>query len=353
MVQNNNYFNASLFKIKIYILLLNCKSLMKNAYEYIINNYILDDIIYIEKNIIEQENSIYVFGKKYIFSIELLKQELDKINHYCYRNNLPILLKNKSDNDIGWGCMLRTGQMMLCKVLKDFYSDSEVWFYDRPEAYFSIYNITLQGEKNHISCGNWFNPTGLAYTLKHLVNENSHISKKIKIVVGRDGYLYDNEIEENYINGISTLILIPIMLGIEKINDNYVEILLNCFELKQNVGIVGGKPRQSFYFIGKQKENIFFLDPHIVKNAFLYDVSDNNNFSQENDMIKYIDVYDIDPCMLLCFVVKTKDDYDEFKLDVVNKINNVEFSLFTIENKEKIIDDDMNFDEQSENWIEI
>jgi cysteine protease ATG4 len=337
---------------------------MENTYEYIINNYMLDDIIYVENNIMpktikeyENKNVTYIFGQKHIFSTDFLKKEIENINHFCYRNNIPVLLKNKLDNDIGWGCMIRTGQMMLCKVLKEYYSDAEVWFYDTPEAYFSIHNITLQGEKNYIPCGNWFNPTGLAHTLKQLVNENNHISKKIKIVVGRDGYLYNNEIEENYTNGISSLILIPIMLGIDKINDNYVETLLNCFELKQNAGIVGGKPRQSFYFIGKQKENIFFLDPHIVKNALLYN---NNKNSQENDMIKYIDVFDIDPCMLLCFLVKTRDDYEEFKIDVINKINNTEFSLFTLvdkENNEKEIDDDMDFDESNDKsndkWIEI
>jgi cysteine protease ATG4 len=341
-------------KIKIYILLLNCKEMMENTYDYIINNYMLNDVEYIKSEssfdfVEKEEDIIYIFGESYIFDINNLKKILDKIPHFCYRKNIPISLKNGLDNDIGWGCMIRTGQMMLCKVLNKYYSDSYVWFFDSPEAYFSIHNITNVGEKNHIPCGNWFNPSGLAHTLKNLVNENNHVNKKIKIVIGRNGYLYEDEIINNYSNNTASLILIPVMLGIEKINPQYIPVLLKCFEIKNNVGIIGGKPRQSLYFIGKKEDDIFFLDPHIIKNASLYD----DIKIQDNDNIRYIDVYNIDPCMLLCFLIETKDDFIEFKFDVMSKLNNGEFSLFTIENKEKIIDDDMNFDEEDNSWIDI
>lgn len=360
----------NIFKIKIYVLMLNCKNIISDTYS-LLNKYTFEDIQDIEyidniDNIDNIENNnalnntlnnnnipnnnIYIFGKKYFFNQELIKKEINNINFFCYRSDIPIELENHLNNDIGWGCMIRTGQMMLCKVLKEYYSDAEVWFYDTPEAYFSIHNITSCGKKYHIPVGNWFNPSGLAYTLKHLVNENEHINKKLKIVLGRDGYLYENEIEDN----ISTLILIPIMLGINKINSKYIQSLLNCFEIKYSVGIIGGKPRKSFYFIGKKEDNIFFLDPHIVKPAIIY-----NTDKLDSESIKYIDIFDIDPCMLLCFLVKSKNEFNEFKIDIENKVNDdkIDFSLFTILQEEKVIDSDMNFENEnlnsSENWIEI
>eukprot|EP00854_Cymbomonas_tetramitiformis_P009538 gene9538-11303_t len=94
------------------------------------------------------------------------------------------------------------------------------------------------------------------------------------------------------------LLLVPLVLGLgEKINERYIPLLAKVLTFPQSVGIVGGRPSSSLYFVGcqsylipsgirskadadltasvvivgcavlneMQDENVFFLDPHTVQ----------------------------------------------------------------------------------------
>jgi len=58
-----------------------------------------------------------------------------------------------------------------------------------------------------------------------------------------------NDVDENW---RPLLILIPVRLGIDKLNCDYVEALRMLLHMKECLGIVGGKPKQSLYFVGCQ-----------------------------------------------------------------------------------------------------
>jgi cysteine protease ATG4 len=262
-------------------------------------------------------------------------------------------------DDIGWGCMARTGQMMLCQtlcqVMQKYKNDIIPYFFDTPDASFSIHKITEYGEKLHIPVGNWFNPTGIACTIKNLVLDNNNINHLLHVIIGKDGCIYEDEILDALNSEKQVLILIPTMLGLEKINESYYTPLLKCFETKYNVGVLGGKPKKSFYFIGKQKNNILYLDPHHVKPALL-SINESENkisfhnifnlketfskrflYDDDDQLFNNIDIEELDPCMLICFLLKNKDDFKRWKEYIEKNINiNRDISLFSVMDKKKI-----------------
>ncbi|EFJ50715.1 autophagy protein [Volvox carteri f. nagariensis] len=58
------------------------------------------------------------------------------------------------------------------------------------------------------------------------------------------------------------LLLIPLTLGMDKINPVYLPQLQRILTWPQSVGIVGGRPSASLYLCGVQDSSFLFLDPH-------------------------------------------------------------------------------------------
>ncbi|WWD22424.1 hypothetical protein CI109_106915 [Kwoniella shandongensis] len=227
-------------------------------------------------------------------------------------------------SDAGWGCMLRTGQSMLANALIHLHlgrdwrvppqrpstepmSKSELaelesygeyvrimtWFLDDPSPLcpFSVHRMALIGKELGKEVGEWFGPSTAAGALKTLANSfalgglavatatDSIIYKSDVYVASNlpsDGWIGDGNVPKPRRSSTTkysswgdkaVLILVGIRLGLDGVNPIYYESIKALFTFPQSVGIAGGRPSSSYYFVGSQANSLFYLDPHLTRPA--------------------------------------------------------------------------------------
>ena len=79
-----------------------------------------------------------------------------------------------------------------------------------------------------------------------------------------NGMIFTEEVEQLCGEGEeewrrSLLLLIPVRLGVDNVPHMYYPIISSLFQFPQSLGVAGGKPRSSLYFVGMQGELLFAL----------------------------------------------------------------------------------------------
>ena len=145
-------------------------------------------------------------------------------------------------------------------------------FCDNYESKYSIHNITSIGKKYNINIGSWYGPNLMAsifrfdivkcfwdsiYLPNHwifnrqLIDINPFDDGKLKLVISDDGVIYADQIFKPF-QTESLVILLCLRLGRSSFNKKYQPILRYLCESKHFIGIIGGKPSSSYFFIGCQ-----------------------------------------------------------------------------------------------------
>lgn len=209
-------------------------------------------------------------------------------------------------SDSGWGCMLRTGQSLLANALVHLHLMDHVsewrrppypvhtvdyatyvqiltWFFDSPspEAPFSVHRMALAGKELGKDVGQWFGPSTAAGAIKTLIA--GYPEAGLGVSVATDGVLFQTDVfAASNGRAISrsprrqvgaawgdrpVLLLIGVRLGIDGVNPIYYETIKLLYTFPQSVGIAGGRPSSSYYFVGSQADNLFYLDPHHARAA--------------------------------------------------------------------------------------
>merc|ERR1719336_2595899 len=137
-----------------------------------------------------------------------------------------------------------------------------------PKCPFSIHNLIRNGKCFNKRVGTWFGPNEACHMITKCLEESSIDS--ITAVLSSDGIVYRDQIVskcETDNGWRSLLLLLPLRLGLQKLNEKYIPALMTCFRMPHSVGFVGGKPQRSLYFVGDQDERLLYLDPHVVRPA--------------------------------------------------------------------------------------
>jgi cysteine protease ATG4 len=118
-----------------------------------------------------------------------------------------------------------------------------------------------------------------------LIKEDDHAGAQIK---SNDGFR-------------PLLLFIPLRLGQEKFNVEYAEAIKSCLELKQSVGLIGGKPRHALWFIGYNDNHLLYLDPHKTQNSVPIpsDDQDISDMSYHCSTFDKIHIGELDPSLAL------------------------------------------------------
>lgn len=122
----------------------------------------------------------------------------------------------------------------------------------------------------------------------------------------------DNSLDTKSMHWKSLVLLVPLRLGAEKLNLMYGECLKNMLSLQCCIGIIGGRPKHSLYFMGFQEDKLIHLDPHYCQD--FVDVNQ-ENFDVSSFHCKSprkLKLSKMDPCCCIGFYCRTRNDFDKF-----------------------------------------
>ena len=289
---------------------------------------------------------------------------------FCYRFGMPTI-GDPSDNvtsDSGWGCMHRSAQMLLARALmitrkiQPSSSDDEMDHNNLSKEYCSLlqlfmdddegphqfrpYSIHAMVNTRLTTVAKWLGPSKAAHILRDIVHseeasKEDPLSCKMNVVVA-DQVVYvdvvnrkcwdrqlqwqrkqgtDTEVKEEVCGNNmkkwsgSLLLLIPVRLGVQKVNDSmYKDSLLAALRDERSVGIIGGLPNRALYIVGHTDHNFLIgLDPHY---PLPYVDQIQTPFPSENLIksvcdrdIELLDVAELDASLALGFIFS---DYEQF-----------------------------------------
>jgi cysteine protease ATG4 len=269
--------------------------------------------------------------------------------------------KEGFSSDTGWGCMIRSGQSLLSNALimlhlgRDWrrrrhsapqptsaegtestaatqpsQTESSILslFADDPSAPFSIHRFVSHGAT---ACGThpgqWFGPSATASCIEAL-SSSALPSAGLRVYVTPSS----SEVFEDRFLSIAcsdpanpdpstiqpTLILLGIRLGIDRITPVYHAALKSFFTYPQSLGIAGGRPSSSHYFVGTQGDLFLYLDPHETRPALPYHPKPEEYTQEEIDTchtrrLRGLRISEMDPSMLIGFLIRDAEDWEDWK----------------------------------------
>ncbi|CDH13406.1 related to Cysteine protease ATG4 [Zygosaccharomyces bailii] len=260
--------------------------------------------------------------------------------HFLIRDNPFNTIENAINNpscfntDVGWGCMIRTSQSLLGNALQIAQlsrgyrvgTDSESqekaiidWFADMPEAPFSIHNFVRKGmELSGQKPGEWFGPAAASRSIQSLIREFPACGIDACETSVSSGDVYEEDVLNVFAASKESkiLFLMGVKLGINAVNEFYWDDIKKILGSKFSVGIAGGRPSSSLYFIGSQGNELLYLDPHTaqpfaMQQSSFYDSCHTSHYGK-------LPLQDLDPSMLIGILVSGQEEYTQWKLEVQN-----------------------------------
>ncbi|KAG0064188.1 Cysteine protease atg4b [Linnemannia elongata] len=306
---------------------------------------------------------------------------------FTYRKDLARIEPSFYTCDSGWGCMMRTGQSLLAQAFVQVlmgrewrvhhhdqpqptqrrqgrrYKEIVSWFVDEAHRPYSIHRIAKQGLALDKRIGEWFGPSTVAHALKRLTK--SHYDCPLKVIVPMDGTVRVSAVlraaSSHHTSHLSTtaasstspspspdpilrptptplqtqawrpvLLLIPNRYGLDKVTGKYIANLKQLFRMPQFLGIAGGRPNRSLYFVASQGDELFYYDPHFVKQRVTPEELGSCPMpSFHCPVVRTMHISELDPSMLLGFLIQSRDELDDLRVRLDRDMVEPSYPLLT------------------------
>jgi len=106
---------------------------------------------------------------------------------------------------------------------------------------------------------------------------------------------------------------------------------LRCLQFPYSIGIIGGRPRSSLYFIGAQDDRVFYLDPHTVQ-ATLPLAHDFTTHSEtyHSATVASMSASNIDPSLAIGFSCRNPSEFAHFWQLSKQMVDTYKLSVFNV-----------------------
>ena len=158
---------------------------------------------------------------------------------------------------------------------------------------------------------------GFEYISKRTFDKNAKVNDTIlnEEIINKnlksDVYIFS---KRRYVLKQKFIIFISVRHGLHSLNEDLHKEVLKFFDIKTNIGLIGGKNSRAFYFIGKCGNNLIFLDPHYVQQTIPLNELGTNKIEESyrpND-IYYMDISELSPSFSIGFAIKDMKDFKLF-----------------------------------------
>eukprot|EP00760_Papus_ankaliazontas_P034527 PhM_4_TR7241/c0_g1_i1/m.42851/K08342/ATG4; cysteine protease ATG4 len=271
-------------------------------------------------------SSFCILGKPHS-ALEAAVDDVRSLPLLTYRRDIypPLREGTNITSDAGWGCFLRSGQMMLATylhrhVMPDLpLSDVLDQFIDNPAGAFSLHRFIEVGvPADDADVTAWWSPTLFATSAQKLMT-----AAATPMCVGVSGTLYDEDVRQALVTAAgavscssSVLIAVPVRAGIGdassggKIDPRYHDAALHLLRSPNSLGIVGGVPSRSYYFVGVDDDarRVYYLDPHVLTQPAYVSPETRGVWHLGN--AETVDVSALDPSFLALFAVDSVEAWE-------------------------------------------
>jgi len=190
----------------------------------------------------------------------------DKLHYYFHGmlDKYQNLMENKEDKKEIYEFYPPFSIKTLCDVGELFERTAGEWFSDviitgvfkKISEYFELF----KNPKLNVKIMNYQSCIEIQDILDTCFIKKKYDKKNQKFIRFHDQYYYYDKMGIVFVN---------VRVGLDKIPKDYYKGIKELFTLKECIGIIGGKTRLAYYFIGynDDDDSLLYLDPHVTKEA--------------------------------------------------------------------------------------